>query len=87
MTKDLLRPLRYREAQTETKAAYAGYNAAARTLDIAHIREREAELGSQCFESVAKGELHKRLGDITDREREIGLAFARYATYGRTQAA
>ena len=87
MTKDLLRPLRYDKAQIETRRAMAEYNAAARQIDLAHIREREAELGSQCFVSVSKGELHKRLGDITDREREIGLAFARYATYGRTDEA
>jgi hypothetical protein len=87
MEKELLRSLRYREAQTETEAAYAKYNAAARALDIAHIQERNAELGSQCFESVAKGKLHERLGAINAREREIGLAFARYATYGRCDEA
>ena len=70
--------------QSETKAARAEYNAAARQLDIAHINERNAELASQSFESVAKGKLLEKLGDITNREREVGIAFARYATYGRT---
>ena len=87
MTKDLMRPLRYNTAQIETRRAAAECNAAARQLDLTHIREREAELGSQAFVHVAKGELSKRLGEITDREREIGLAFARYATYGRTDEA
>jgi hypothetical protein len=70
--------------QTATRAASAAYNAAARQLDLAHIKERNAELASQSFESVAEGKLCKRLGEITTREREIGIAFARYATYGRT---
>lgn len=74
----------YMHMQTATKAAVAEYNSAARQLDLAHIYERNAELASQCLQSVANGALRKRLGELTDREREIGIAFARYATYGRT---
>lgn len=84
---NLIRFPHYMHMQTETKAAYAEYNAAARQLDLAHIRERNAELASQSFDSVAKGKLRETLGELTDREREIGIAFARYATYGRTDKA
>jgi hypothetical protein len=77
----------YMHMQTSTKAAYAEYNAAALKLDLAHIHERNAELASQSFDSVAKGKLRESLGELTDREREIGIAFARYATYGRADKA
>jgi hypothetical protein len=87
MNTDFTRFPHYMHMQTHTKAAYAEYNAAARQLDIAKINERNAELASQSFASVAKGSLKDSLGEITDREREIGIAFARYATYGRTDKA
>lgn len=77
----------YMHMQTATKAAAAEYNSAARQLDLAHIHERNAELASQSFDSVAKGKLRECLGELTDREREIGIAFARYATYGRADKA
>lgn len=70
-----------------TKAASAEYNAAARRLELALIHERNAELASQSFDSVAKGRLRESLGELTDREREIGIAFARYATHGRSDKA
>lgn len=79
-----MRPVRYREAQTETRLEYANYNDAARRLDLAHIRERAAELGSQSFESVGKGKLFERIGTLSDTQREVALAFVRYAVYGRT---
>ena len=74
----------YMHMQTATRAASAEFNAASRQLDLAHIHERNAELASQSFDSVAKGKLREHLGELTSREREIGIAFARYATYGRT---
>jgi hypothetical protein len=80
----LSRSMNYRTATVERQRAYADYCGASSQLDRAHAVERTAELASQSFESVAKGELAKTLGEITDREREIGLAFARYATFGRT---
>ena len=73
----------YRIACTERDKAYAEYNVASRNIELAYIIERNAELASQAFMYVAKGKLKETLGDITDREREIGIAFARYATYGR----
>lgn len=77
----------YMHMQTATKAAVADYNASAHQLNLAHIYERNAELASQSFNSVAKGKLRETLGELTDREREIGIAFARYSTYGRTDKA
>jgi len=77
----------YMHMQIATKAASTEYNAAARLLDLAYINERNAELASQSFDSVAKGKLRESLGELTDREREIGIAFARYATYGRSDKA
>lgn len=84
---NLTRGPHYMHMQTATKAASSEYNAAARQLDLAHIYERNAELASQSFDSVAKGKLRERIGELTDREREIGIAFARYATYGRADQA
>lgn len=84
MNVNLIRFPRYMHAQTATKAARAEYNASSCQLELATIRERNAELASQSFVSVAKGELYKTIGELTEREREIGIAFARYATYGRT---
>ncbi len=83
MSNDLIRPVRYRQCIAEKATAYANYNAASYSLELASIRERNAELASQSFESIAKGALHMTLGNITAKEREIGLAFARYAVYGR----
>jgi hypothetical protein len=77
----------YMHMHTATKVAFAEYTAAARQLDLAHIHERNAELASQSFGSVAEGRLRETLGELTDREREIGIAFARYATYGRSDKA
>lgn len=74
----------YMHKMTEVASARHACEAADRGLELAIIRERNAELASQSFESVAKGALSKRLGPVSDREREIGIAFARYATYGRT---
>lgn len=74
----------YLRAMSESKAAMAEYNAASRKVYLTQIHERNAELASQSFETVADGNLKKLLGAISDREREIGIAFARYATYGRT---
>jgi hypothetical protein len=83
----ILRSNRYDLMQEKKRTAYAEYNYAGAKLELSTIRERNAELGSQAFEYIAKGELQKRLGELTTREREIGLAFARYATYGRTDEA
>ena len=77
----------YMHMQTATKAAMAEYNSAARALDLAQIRERNAEIASQSFASVAKGKMHESLGELTEREREIGISFARYVAYGRTDKA
>ena len=76
----------YMRMQDQKKEAYAYYNYAGVKLELANIREREAELGSQAFEYVAKGSLEQRIGKISAREREIGLSFARYAVYGRTES-
>lgn len=82
--RQVIRATDYTFSREKSRAAYAGYNYAGAMLERARIEERNAELGSQAFEHIAKGELLKYLGTITDREREIGLAFARYAVYGRT---
>lgn len=74
----------YMHMQTEVRKAHAEYEAASARLALAKVMERNAQLASQSVESIASGALSKRLGQLTDREREIGLAFARYATYGRT---
>lgn len=71
----------------ETRTAVAEYETASVRLELARIRERSAELASQCFESVAGGRAWKSQGDLTEREREIGIAFARYAECGRTDKA
>ena len=84
LSKHLLRAIRHRENGTETRLEYANYNDAGNRLKIAHIMERESELGALAFEYVANGQLQKRIGNISDREREIGLSFARYAVSGRT---
>jgi hypothetical protein len=87
MEKQIFRSQRYTVTQEEKRTAYAEYNYTSTKLELCTIRERNAELGSQDFQYIAKGNLQERLGEITDREREIGLAFARYATYGRTDEA
>jgi hypothetical protein len=74
----------YMHMITAKKAACAEHNAAARQLELTSIHERHAELASQSFKAVANGKLHENLGELSEREREIGIAFARYATYGRT---
>lgn len=78
------RASRYREAQIQKARAYAEYDAASNALTIAQIRERCAELSSQSFVSIGGGKLEDQLGELTDREREIGIAFAQYAVFGRT---
>lgn len=83
MDPNLTRFPHYMHMQTAKKAAYAEYNYAGAALELATIHERNAELASQSFESVAKGGLFHTLGALTDREREIGIACARYAVYGR----
>jgi hypothetical protein len=80
----LSRSWAYRQATVERHRAYADYNAASQALQRAQQVERDAELASQSFESISKGALFARFGAITEREREIGLAFSRYATFGRT---
>jgi hypothetical protein len=82
--KQLNRSSLFRLKTEEKSTAYANYNHAGERLERVGIELREAELGSQAFEFVAKGKLQETLGEISDREREIGLAFARYAVYGRT---
>lgn len=77
----------YRLAVAERQRYYADYCAASSQLERANAVERNAELASQSFESVGGGKLKESIGEITDREREIGLAFARYATFGRTDKA
>ncbi len=84
--KALNRSTRYREAGITKRLAYAQYNYASSELHVAQVNERAAELGSQAFEFVANGKLQTQLGLITDREREIALAFVRYAVYGRSDA-
>ena len=84
---NLIRLPHYMQTQTATRAARAEYDAASRGLELAQIKERNAELASQSFDSVARGKLRETLGELTDREREIGIMFARYATYGRTDRA
>jgi hypothetical protein len=81
---DIMRPVNYDKAQLKRRLASAEYAYSQSVLERAWAVERDAELASQCFESVSKGELFKVLGPITEREREVGLAFARYATWGRT---
>ena len=82
--KNIIRSFNYSKAQAEKRAAFNAYNAASIALQNAQIGERAAELGSQSFESIAQGKLQKTVGEISDREREIGLAFVRYAVYGRS---
>jgi hypothetical protein len=84
MNFDTTQFLHYMHMQTGRRAAFAEYNAASHRLELAWINERNAEIASQSFVSVAGGKLHVKLGELTDREREIGIAFARYAIYGRT---
>lgn len=80
----LVRSMQYRAAVIESKAAASGYEAAQYALELARSRERNAELASQAFEHVGKGALFQKWGELTDREREIGISFARYSAYGRT---
>lgn len=87
MEKQIFRSLHYELTQEKKRTAYAEYNYTGSKLELCGIKERNAELGSQAFQYIAKGELQKRFGEITDRERELGLAFARYATYGRIDEA
>ena len=78
------RSFRKQVTTVEVYRARAESEAAGRGYDLAEIRDRQAELASQAFEYVAKGKLVEKWGELTDREREIGIAFSRYAVYGRT---
>ena len=80
--KPVFRSVRYREAGIKTKWAYAQFNYASAEVNIAKIEERAAEVASQAFQFVGDGGLQKRFGALSDREREIGIALARYAAYG-----
>ncbi len=80
----LSRSFNFQIARKEREAARYVNEAAISRYTIAEIREREAELASQAFQYVGHGGLKKTLGEITDREREIGIAFARYVICGRT---
>lgn len=82
-TTSLIRSFRYALATTNKKAATFQCNYANAALELASIEERKAELTSQCIESIRDNELAKTFGEITDREREIGIAFACYVTHGR----
>lgn len=73
--------MRFQLAQAERRVAYAEYNAASLRVENCQIKERNAEIESQSLESLALG---KKLGTLTDRERSIGLDFARYVVTGRT---
>ncbi len=84
MDQSIIRSVQFRQATVEREKAYERYNYASSALTLAQVQERAAELASQSFESVAKGAMHKALGPLTEREREIGIAFARYAACGRT---
>jgi hypothetical protein len=66
----------YMLKQAESRAAFADYNRAARSLDLARIHERLAEIKSQHhpLESLANARL-------TDRERLYAAAF--YVVVGR----
>lgn len=79
-TEMLVRSFRYEIARTDKRRAYAEYNHAASALELATIRERAAECHSQSFNSLS---FSKELGPITEREREVALAFVRYAVNGR----
>jgi hypothetical protein len=68
----------------ETETAHAKYNLAGLNLERSYIEKRAAELGAQAFEFVAEGKLKNKIGEITDEQREIALAFVRYAVYGKT---
>ena len=76
--------LGYQLAIANKETAKARYEYASANLNLNYIFERNAELKSQGFKYAGEGKLFKHLGKITDREREIGLAFARYVVYGRT---
>ena len=76
--------MRFQNTITERKRCYAEYCAASAYLEVAGIKEREAEIGSQAFEHIAQGLLLKRFGEITEREMDVALMFARYVVYGST---
>ncbi len=83
-TDSIYRAFRYRETTTARQAAWNQYNYAGTALRVADIEMRAAELGSQSLESVDGGKLHATLMAISYREREVALAFVRYAVYGRS---
>ena len=80
----LIRPLQYALASAQEQGARHQYDYASTALERAGAAKRCAELASQSFASVAGGKLYSNLGELSDREREIGIAFARYAVHGRT---
>jgi hypothetical protein len=73
----------YFNARTEREKAYAEYNYAGARFDLSQIKERLAEVDSQCIESVGEGKLFEVVGQFTDRERMIVMAVARYVVLGR----
>lgn len=75
----------HRDVYTQKIAtARAEHNAASIRIDLESARERCYEVRTAAFQYTAKGELWKQFGEITDRERAIAKAIARYVAFGRT---
>lgn len=73
--------MKYQKAQSELAVAVAQHEVATLRLEARTRETRYAELVSQSFDSL---KLAEDLGEISERERVIGIAFARHALYGRT---
>lgn len=71
-------------AQANMDTAKAQYDGASSRLELAKAAKRLGELGAMSWEAVGDGRLCKKIGAVSEREREIGLAFARYAVLGRS---
>lgn len=80
----LTRSSQYRLTQEQKRTAFANYNYAGCKLELMGAEERAYELASQAIEFVGDRKFSHPFGEITEREREIAIAAARYVISGRT---
>lgn len=80
----IARTSRYQLSQEQKRTAFANYSYASCKLELMSAKERAAELASQAINSVGDRKFSAPFGVITDREREIAIAAARYVIFGRT---
>lgn len=72
----------YLLAQAEERAAYQQYNYSSTLLEFNRAKMRAAEIESQSWDSI-KG--LSSTGPVTERERNVAIAAARYVICGRAE--